>query len=312
MENVKTSPIQGIHHVTAMCGDPQTNIDFYTGVLGLRLVKLTVNYDDPGTYHLYYGDASGSPGTILTFFPWPESMPGQNGAGMATEIAFLAPSNSIGYWQNQLKETAALTTRFSDSTLTFSDPDGLRLAIVFSAPAQSDHALQGFHSVTLSEARPESTEQHLIHGMDFTQIAQEGNRTRFRAGGQHLDILHDPQAGRGRISAGAVHHLAWRVPDDNSQLKWQDRLLAEGRHVSPVMDRTYFHSIYWREPGGVLFEIATDPPGFTVDEPLASLGEKLILPRWLEPMRGELQRRLPNINIGTATGQGAAARTTNA
>jgi len=278
-----------------MCGDPQTNIDFYTGVLGLRLVKFTVNYDDPGTYHLYYGDPSGTPGTILTFFPWPDSLPGQNGAGMVTEIAFLAPSNSIDYWQNRLKEKSGITTRFGDPTVTFADPDGLRLAIVFSAPAQTDPALQGFHSVTLTEARPESTEQHLISGMDFTKLTQEGNRTRFRAGGSHADIVHEPQAGRGRISAGTVHHLAWRVADDESELKWQDRLLAEGRHVSPVMDRTYFHSIYWREPGGVLFEIATNPPGFTVDEPLESLGEKLILPRWLEPMRGELQRRLPRI-----------------
>ena len=147
--------------------------------------------------------------------------------------------------------------------------------------------------------------------MDFTKLAQEGSRTRFRAAGHYVDVLHEPQTGRGRISAGAVHHLAWRVTDDESELEWQDRLLAEGRHVSPVMDRTYFHSIYWREPGGVLFEIATNPPGFTIDEPLESLGEKLILPGWLEPMRDELKRRLPRIalptSIRTATHQGAAA-----
>ena len=320
---LKNNPILGIHHVTAMSGDPQTNVAFYTGVLGLRLVKLTVNYDDPGTYHLYYGDGVGSPGTILTFFPWPNSMNGRNGAGMVTEIAFSAPPQALEFWQKRLNEKGVaaveLGMRFGERTLTFADPDGLRLAIVGSAPVpayqdwdgaaiSSEHALQGIHSATLTESDPVATAQHLVQGMDFKSAGQEGERRRFTVGeggaGRTIDVWREDQAPHGRISAGTVHHLAWRVADDDTELLWQERLSGEGRHVSPVMDRTYFHSIYWREPGGVLFEIATDSPGFAVDEPLESLGEKLILPRWLEPMRADLERRLPHIEMPFSTAKG--------
>ena len=317
----KTQGILGIHHVTAMSGDPQRNVDFYTGVLGLRLVQLTVNYDDPGTYHLYYGDGTGSPGTILTFFPWPDSPQGQNGAGMVTEIAFAAPAGAFDYWAKRLNVAAGeMLTRFGERAFTFADPDGLRLAIVESmsaagvhawegSPIAPEHALQGIHSVTLTEAQAAATVEHLASGMDLHKVSSEGNRTRLRVAngagaGQIVDVVEEERAGRGRISAGAVHHLAWRVADDAAQVDWQNRLLEEGRQVSPVMDRTYFHSIYWREPGGVLFEIATDPPGFGVDEPLESLGEKLILPQWLEPMRNELQRRLPKIDLPVSIAKG--------
>jgi len=305
MTTPQTNPILGIHHVTAMSGEPQANLDFYSGLLGLRLVKLTVNYDDPGTYHLYYGDGTGSPGTILTFFPWPGAVPGRNGAGMATEVVFSAPAASLPYWQQRLNEsgvaTSAVTTRFGEPVFTFTDPDGLRLAIAGSAPAHAGHALQGIHSVTLTEARAAATEKHLTSVMALNEAGREGTRARFQfaegGAGRIVDVVQDDQAGSGRVSAGAIHHVAWRVADDESELYWQGRLMKDGRHVSPVMDRTYFHSIYWREPGGVLFEIATDPPGFTKDEPLESLGETLILPSWLEPMRDDLARRLPKLNL---------------
>lgn len=315
----KTNPIQGIHHVTAMSGEPQPNIDFYAGLLGLRLVKLTVNYDDPGTYHLYYGDGTGSPGTILTFFPWPGAARGRNGAGMATEIVFSAPAGSLDYWQKRLQDagvgTSTVTERFGEPVFTFQDPDGLRLAIVASTPvpafqAWADgpvpaaYALQGIHSVTLTEGSAKATEKHLAEVMALTEAGREGNRARFQfeagGAGRVVDVVQDDHAGHGRVSAGAVHHVAWRVADDETELYWQGRLMKDGRHVSPVMDRTYFHSIYWREPGGVLFEIATDPPGFTADEALETLGEKLILPKWLEPMREDLERRLPKVSLPLA------------
>ncbi len=320
MRPIRT-PIQGIHHVTAMSGEPQANLDFYSGVLGLRLVKLTVNYDDPGTYHLYYGDGTGSPGTILTFFPWPGAMRGRNGAGMATEIVFSAPAGSLDYWQQRLQQagvaTGAVTGRLGESVFTFQDLDGLRLAIAESgavpafqpwadSPVPSSYALQGIHSVTLTEANASATEQHLSAVMGLEEVGREGTRARFRFGdggaGRIVDVVQDDQAGRGRVSAGAVHHVAWRVADDETELYWQGRLMKDGSHVSPVMDRTYFHSIYWREPGGVLFEIATDPPGFTADEPAESLGEKLILPSWLEPMREDLERRLPKVALPVVKG----------
>ncbi|MBL8209973.1 MAG: ring-cleaving dioxygenase [Bryobacterales bacterium] len=309
-------PIQGIHHVTAMSGAPQANLDFYAGVLGLRLVKLTVNYDDPGTYHLYYGDGRGSPGTILTFFPWPGAMRGRNGAGMATEIVFSAPAGSLEYWQERLQQagvaTGAVTERFGERVFAFQDSDGLRLAIAESAAVPgyqawgesavpAAYALQGVHSVTLTEADARATEKHLAEVMELGEVGREGTRARFRFGdggaGRMVDVVQDDQAGRGRVSAGAVHHVAWRVADDETELYWQGRLMKDGSHVSPVMDRTYFHSIYWREPGGVLFEIATDPPGFTVDEAMESLGGKLILPQWLEPMREDLEGRLPKLTL---------------
>ncbi len=305
----KTTPILGIHHVTAMSGDPQRNVDFYTGVLGLRLVKLTVNYDDPGTYHLYYGDGAGSPGTILTFFPWPDSPPGQNGAGMVTEIAFAVPVTALEFWKKRLNLTSANENRFGEGVITFSDPDGLQLAVIGSAsaaavqswsgsPIAPENALRGIHSITLTESQAHTAE-YLTSGMGFLKVGDEGNRTRFSVSkpttGGIVDVVQEPRSKRGRISAGTVHHLAWRVPDDETQVTWQKQLTQEGAHVSPVMDRTYFHSIYWREPGGVLFEIATDAPGFTIDEPWETLGEQLILPRWLEPMRNDLQNRLPKI-----------------
>ena len=320
-----THSILGIHHVTAMSGDPQRNVDFYTGVLGLRLVKLTVNYDDPGTYHLYYGDGMGSPGTILTFFPWPDSPRGHNGAGMVTEIAFAVASSALEFWKKRLSEknvpTSETIDRFGEPVFTFSDPDGLNLAIAGTASAANvqawsgnpigpDHALQGIHSVTLTQAQAAASVEHLASGMDLRKAGSEGSRTRLRVAsagagaGQIVDVLEQARAGHGRISAGTVHHLAWRVADDAAQVDWQSRLTQGGRHVSPVMDRTYFHSIYWREPGGVLFEIATDPPGFGVDEPLELLGETLILPQWLEPMRNELQRRLPKIELPVAQTKG--------
>lgn len=298
--------INGIHHVTAMCGEPQRNIDFYTGVLGLRLVKVTVNYDDPGTYHLYYGDGAGTPGTIITFFPWPHAIAGKNGSGMATEVAFTVPADSLDYWRTRLVTAGItageLTQRFGQPALPFTDPDGLRLAIVGAASAGA-HTLQGIYSITLTEASATETDRHLADTMGLVGGGREGDRSRYVFGGggagRIVDVVEDKQAGRGRVSSGAIHHVAWRVADDEAELYWHARLIADGRHVSPVMDRTYFHSIYWREPGGVLFEIATDPPGFTADEPLESLGEELRLPAFLEPRREELMEHLPKIETHT-------------
>ncbi|MDX2153829.1 MAG: ring-cleaving dioxygenase [Bryobacteraceae bacterium] len=296
--------ISGIHHITAMAGHPQPNIDFYAGVLGLRLVKLTVNYDDPGTYHLYYGDGVGSPGTILTFFPWPNALLGRPGAGQVTSIALAVTSGSLPHWQQRLRdagfEVSGPVERFGEQVLTTGDPDGLAVELVETS-AEGAPAVIGIHSAALTEWNLEPTSQLLTEVMGFRAAGVKGNRHRYLTGGGEasstVDIVHQPDAARGRVSAGAVHHIAWRTPNDEEELAWQRELMELGYHVSPVMDRTYFHSIYYREPGGVLFEIATDGPGFAVDEPAETLGSKLVLPAWLEPRREALEKRLPKVQL---------------
>ena len=306
----------GLHHVTAMCGDPQANIDFYTGKLGLRLVKLTVNFDDPQTYHLYYGDGLGSPGSLITFFAWPGAMRGRRGAGQPTVTAYAAPDASIPFWQERLN-VGELDDRFGERVLSFEDPDGMKLEIIGTTNGDArqpwdqssvpvEHGLRGFHSVTLTEKEFASTALLLTETLGFKQTNESGNRRRFAPsvlapGGvrTYIDVVEDGDARHGTMGVGTVHHIALRTPDDPQQAAWLERITQRGLNVSPVMDRKYFHSIYFREPAGVLFEIATDPPGMTVDEPLEKLGGGLYLPPWLEPHRKELETVLPPVKLPT-------------
>lgn len=308
-------PISGIHHVTAIASDPQRILDFYTEVLGLRLVKRTVNFDDPGTYHLYFGDDSGNPGTILTFFPWPNAARGSSGVGQVTVTSFSVPEQSLGYWEERLLSSGSPVERsgqrFEEEVLTFADPDGLKLEIVGHAGAREPqaargatvpegHSIRGFYSVTLSEQGFEDTAD-VLKAMGFRSAGERGNRFRFDVGeggaGARVDVLCVAEARYGRTSAGTVHHVAWRVADDESQRAWRARMRDKHLNVTPVIDRCYFHSVYFREPGGVLFELATDPPGFAVDESPATLGEKLKLPVWLEPHRQEIEGALPPLHL---------------
>lgn len=303
-----TKPIAGIHHVTAMASDPQANVDFYTGVLGLRLVKKTVNFDDPGTYHLYYGDETGRPGTIMTFFPWPMARRGVQGAGQATVTSFSVPRGSLGYWTEHLgKHGVAFEDprpRFDEEVLTLLDPDGLKLELVANAEGDG-HEVRGFDGVTLTEWNPEVTAEVLTGTLGFRLAGQQGDRFRFEAGDSRVDVVAAPASVRGHVSAGTVHHVAWRAADDADQIAWREAVAESGLYVTPVLDRQYFRSIYFREPGGVLFEIATDPPGFTRDETVESLGSALKLPPWLEPERKRIEQALPPIEVHQTVG-GAA------
>jgi len=308
-------PISGIHHVTAIASDPQRILDFYTELLGLRLVKRTVNFDDPGTYHLYFGDDRGTPGTILTFFLWPGAARGSAGVGQVTVTSFSVPEQSLGFWEHRLSAAhvpvAKSGKRFEEVVLTFADPDGLKLEMVGHGAAREaripkgstipeEHAIRGFYAVTLSEQGFEATAD-LLRTMGFRSIAEQGNRFRFDVGeggaGARVDVLCVAEARHGRISAGTVHHVAWRVADDQSQQAWRQNLREKHVDITPVIDRCYFHSVYFREPGGVLFELATDPPGFEIDEPPESLGESLKLPPWLEPYRKEIEGALPPLEL---------------
>jgi glyoxalase family protein len=310
-----TRPIAGIHHVTAIASDPQRNLDFYTEVLGLRLVKRTINFDDPGTYHFYFGDETGQPGTILTFFPWPRARRGSAGAGEASITSFSAPPDSLDYWEHRLLDAGLPAERtghrFDEEVLTFTDPDGMRLEIVShvhnsgiepwrDAMVPLEYALRGLFGVTLVQRELAPTAE-VLTAMGFRKIAEEGNRHRFiaegGAPGSHVDVLVSPQAPFARLGAGSVHHVAFRMADDESQLEWRKVLSKQHLDLTPVIDRMYFHSVYFREPGGVLFELATDPPGFAWDEPVETLGESLKLPEWLEPRRDRIEQILPPIEL---------------
>ncbi|MBI5576457.1 MAG: ring-cleaving dioxygenase [Deltaproteobacteria bacterium] len=308
--------ISGIHHVTAIAGDPQRNLDFYTGILGLRLVKLTVNYDDPSTYHFYFGDGEGRPGTILTFFPWPGAPRGRRGTGQATAVAFSIPRNAAGFWIERLKASGIDATaphrRFDEEVIPFADPDGLQLELVAHASAESRdpwsdgpvsaaHAIRGFFGVTLLEEGYERTAELHANTFGFTPSHEEGNRFRYESGGGApgavVDLLCLHSAPSGQVAVGTVHHVAFRTAGPKEQAAWRSKLVDLGYNVSPVIDRVYFRSIYFREPGGVLYEIATDSPGFTVDEPPDHLGSRLLLPPGLEPRRSSLEEILPPVRI---------------
>jgi glyoxalase family protein len=308
--------ILGIHHITAIAADPQTNVDFYTGVLGLRLVKVTVNFDDPGSYHLYYGDGDGHPGTILTFFAWPGARRGRHGNSQVTATAFAIPQGSSQFWRARLGVHGIAfqhsITRFGESVISLADEDGMRLELVETSRVDPAHSwtksevppearISGFHSATLSETGYERTAHLLTNTMGFRLVGQEQNRFRYEAGdggpSKIVDLVCAPDGVDGRIAVGTVHHIAWRTGDDAQQLEWLGELSRAGYDLSPVMDRVYFHSIYYREPGGILFEIATDPPGFTVDERVEELGSSLQLPPWLEEQRPRIEKALPPIKV---------------
>ncbi len=307
-------PIPGLHHVTAVSGPAQRNADFYVGVLGLRLVKKTVNFDDPGTYHLYYGDALGRPGSVLTFFPWANAAPGRSGAGMAAATAYAVPADALDFWMTRFADRAldfdAPVERFGEAVLGFADPDGLRLELVADGatgegwaegPVPPEAAVRSFHSVTLALTDTGPTARVLaLFGWD--NVGEEAGRLRFRAPGggpaSVVDLVQTTE--RGRPGAGTVHHVAFRARGDEEQRAWQDALRSAGLFVTEVKDRQYFRSVYFREPGGVLFEIATDAPGFTADEPADALGGALKLPPWVEDRRAAIERQLPPLTVPTA------------
>ena len=307
-----TSP-NGIHHVTAISGPARRNLSFYAEVLGLRLVKKTVNFDDPGTYHLYFGDGAGSPGTILTFFPWEHAAPGRLGVGQTQETVFRVPEGSLGWWAHRFVEKGVahetITRRFGESVLSFKDPDGMRLALacmprIGDEPAwdgggvPAEHAIRGFHGVSLLVERGEKTGAILTDVFGFARVASEGNVTRYAVAGTPLGGIVDiREAGgflAGREGAGSVHHVAFRAADDAAQEAMVKRLREHhGQRVTEQRDRNYFRSVYFREPGGILFEIATDVPGFAVDEPAESLGQALKLPPQYEAQRARIEAVLP-------------------
>jgi glyoxalase family protein len=310
------SHIRGLHHVTAIASGAQANVDFYTRVLGLRFIKRTVNFDAPDTYHFYYGDGGGSPGSLLTFFPFQDAAAGRIGTGMAETTAFAIPEAALDAWMSRLAEEGVdfegPLTRFGAQTVGFRDPDGLRIDLVadpglhmdsdsaaFDRMLPAHEAIHGLHSVALCVEAPERTARLLTATFDYEAFGQEAGRERFRARGggpaAFVDLLCQPELMRGRMGAGTVHHVAFRARDNTEQLTWREAIVALGYNVTPVLDRQYFRSIYFREPGGVLFEIATDPPGFAVDETPAELGTALKLPPWLEPRRAEIERRLPPV-----------------
>jgi len=306
--------ILGLHHITAIAGSAQQNFDFYTKTLGLRLVKKTVNFDDPGTYHLYYGDETGSAGTILTFFPWDGIGQGTEGVGMATEIGYSVPAGSHPFWLERFGsanvKTKEITERFGEQVLAFKDPDGLSLSLIVpktadtrtpweTADVKKDTATKGFHSTTLTLQSIDETAKILTDLFGYRLLAQEENRYRFItdtvANAAIVDLLEVPAGHRGRNAAGTNHHVAFRVKNEEIQMELREQILSKNLQITPKIDRDYFYSLYFREPGGVLFEIATENPGFTVDEPLNELGTHLMLPGQHEHLRGDLEKVLPKL-----------------
>lgn len=306
-----TTETPGLHHVTSIASDPQRNVDFYTEVLGLRLVKRTVNFDDKYTYHLYYGDEVGNPGTVLTFFPFEGARQGRVGRGQTSATAFIIPEGSVDYWVDRLEsrdvDIDTPHTRFDETVVPFCDHDGQPLELVTGTsdiepwtdgPVPADNAIRGFHGVTLDSLNPQQT-RTVLETLGYESIAQDGERTRYQTTGNRatvVDVLDRPDAPRGQRGVGTVHHVAFRTPDTQTQKEWREPLSQIGLHVTPQKDRQYFKSIYFREPGGILFEIATDGPGFIRDESVSELGTELTLPPWLESDRAMLEERLPEID----------------
>jgi glyoxalase family protein len=300
--------IPGLHHVTAISGPAQANVAFYTGPLKQRLVKKTVNFDDPGTYHLYYGDPKGSPGTILTFFPFADAGPGRAGPGMASAYAYAVPATNFDATIDRLIEAGItvprLTDRFGARVATLRDPDNATVELIEDAGAADSH---GFHSVTLWERDPDRTARLITDVFGYAAIGTETSggveRLRLKAPGDAranvIDIIRSDAETTARPGAGTIHHVAFRARTQEEQNAWIDRLASAGHRTTPVIDRQYFNAIYFREPGGVLFEIATDPPGFAVDEPEATMGQKLMLPPQYEEMRARIERVLPPLKVAS-------------
>lgn len=302
----------GIHHITAIVGHPQENVDFYAGVLGLRLVKKTVNFDDPGTYHLYFGNGGGKPGTIITFFPWANAAKGTIGDGQVGVTSYAVPKGAISFWENRLDKFKIAFTkneRFGETYLAFDDPHGLHLEIVERTEGEfntwttgdvtPEVAIKGFGGATLFSARPELTAGLLNILMGLELVGREGDYVRYRSPadiGNVIDVKLT-SVGRGELGVGTVHHIAWRASDDQDQLDWKTYLEGYGYGVTPVRDRNYFNAIYFREYGEILFEIATDPPGFAHDESYETMGEHLMLPHQYEHHREQLEQTLIPIEV---------------
>lgn len=307
-----TNKILGLHHITAIAGEAQRNYDFYTKVLGLRLVKKTVNFDDPGTYHFYYGDEVGTPGSILTFFPWEGIQKGRIGTGMATEIGYSVPKASLEFWNNRFNELkikhGEVSERFGEHYLSFEDPDGLLLNLI--APTveddrkpwttqevKEDAAVKGFHSVVLTVKQVEPTAKILNEIFGYKLLTQEGNRYRFvtdaNATANIVDIVEEPNGNYGYNAGGTNHHVAFRAKDDNIMMEFREKIKSAGLNITEKIDRNYFYSLYFREPNGVLFEIASDNPGFAVDESVHELGTHLMLPSQYEEYRKRIEEWLP-------------------
>lgn len=304
--------ILGLHHITAIAGDAKRNLKFYTKILGQRFVKKTVNFDDPQTYHFYFGNETGTPGTILTFFPWPRVRKGYNGSGMATGIGYSVPESSLDFWADRFKQFSVKydepAERFGEKYLHFEDPDGLKIDLI--VPGKEDQrkvwrtdeinetvATKGFHSVTLTVKNVHPTASILTDVFGYKSLKQEGNRYRFVTdaidNASIVDIIEAPNLAAGLNAGGTNHHVAFRVKDENSQLEFREKILSKGLNITPKIDRDYFFSMYFREPGGVLFELATDNPGFERDEPLNELGTHLKLPKQYEGARSEIEKVLP-------------------
>jgi glyoxalase family protein len=310
--------VHGIHHVTCIAGDPAENLAFYNRVLGMRLVKRTVNQDAPDTYHFFFADAAGTPGTDLTFFPWPHLPPGRNGAGLAVEVALAVAAGSLEFWRARLGEhgvaAGAVEQRFGERVLPFRDPHGLEVALVevegrtfvpwAASPVPEAHQIRGLHSVRLWVRSAAATRDLLVSLMGLQQAESEGEWRRYAAreggSGTFLDLAERPGSARGEWGPGTIHHVAWRVEDSAEEMELREALVPAGHRPTPQIDRFWFKSVYFREPGGVLFELATEGPGFTVDEDPARLGETLILPPWLEARRDEIVAALPP--VGDAVG----------
>lgn len=308
----------GIHHITAMVNDAQRTIDFYAGVLGLRLVKKTINFDRPEVYHLYFGNGSGQPGTVITFFPWPKQLKGRIGIGQVGVTGYVIPKGSLEFWENRLRKFGvefSAEVRFGEKYLKFQDPDGLEIELVERnegpvndwsfGEVRPEVAIKGFSGATLISAQPHKTAEVLENVLGLELVGQEEGFLRFKAEaelGNTIDIKLTPSV-RGLMGAGTVHHIAWRARNEEELVKWQSSLQEKSFYPTEVRDRQYFKAIYFHEGGGILFEIATDPPGFTVDEPLDRLGEKIMLPSWLESKREELEAILPPVEARIIEGE---------
>ena len=310
MENT----INGIHHITAIAGNAKRNFDFYTKVLGLRLVKKTVNFDDPQTYHLYYGDKEGTPGTILTFFPWENIQTGRRGARQATEIGYSVPESSFDFWLNRFEKHNVtynkVAEKFGEPYLTFLDPDGLKLELIASKTpdtrlpwetdeVKAENATKGFHNVTITTNKMQPTADILTDVFGYRLLEQHVNRFRFVTDNVDnaaiIDLVEVAGEVAGHVAGGSVHHVAFRVKNEETLMYYREKIAALGLHITDKIDRNYFYSLYFREPGGVLFELASDNPGFSVDEPVETLGEHLKLPAQYEEMRSSLETTLPKL-----------------
>jgi glyoxalase family protein len=310
--------VNGLHHITAIAGPAQENLDFYAGVLGMRLVKKSINQDDPGTYHLFYADAEGHPGSDLTFFPWAHLAPSRIGHGLAVEVALEIPPDTLTFWGSRLEQYGAqieaVESRFGERVLPIVDPHGLRISLVEAStprqlftpwdggPVEPSYQIRGLHGARLWERELAPTTTFLTGALGFEALGTEGGWTRygFKDAAGVVDLRETPEARRGAWGVGSVHHLAWRVDDETHQLNVRSQAEAAGAHATPVIDRFWFKSVYFKEPGGVLFELATDGPGFAVDEDPQHLGESLVLPPWFESSRREIEAALPPLSAPVA------------